>query len=74
MSSENYKWYPPYKEDPSFSPNLQGYRDRITKLAWFQCSIVARWVTYYLDVRGCLHWSWWLTITIRAVVCLNTTK
>lgn len=43
MSSENYKWYPPYKEDPSFSPNLQGYRDRITKLAWFQCSIVARW-------------------------------
>lgn len=40
---KNYKWYPPYKEDPSFSSNLQGYRDRITKLAWFQCSIVARW-------------------------------
>lgn len=43
MSSENYKWYPPYKVDSSFSSVLQCYRDRITAMAWFNCSIVVRW-------------------------------
>ena len=69
MSSENYKWFPPYKMDPSFSSILQCYRDRIGAMAWFKCSIVARtedllhggtWkfplvvVAYDYDMRSCL--------------------
>ena len=69
MSSENYKWYPPYKGDPSFSSILQCYRDRIAAMAWFQCSIVIRmedllpgcaWkfplvvVAYDYDMHSCL--------------------
>lgn len=69
MSSENYKWYSPYKKDSSFSGNLQCFRDRITAMAWFKCSIAARmedlfsnmaWkyplvvVAYDYDIRGVL--------------------